>query len=205
MVTTTITTIVFLAARQRPTQNPTAFLYWLVLTVLLLPVLLIGISTATNPGSYDILSGAAVCKSSCIRGLTVARRDLASSVIWKQYGKAIEYIVVIPIATLLFFMPPLEQSRQTARRTQCRNNLKQIGLAFREFHESHGRFPAASGPLPNSDITGPPVSWRVALLPLLEKKLCSTGITPTNHGTLPQTSHCNIRRSGNFSAQLSRN
>lgn len=57
--------------------------------------------------------------------------------------------------------------REAARWSQCRNNLKQIGLALRDYHDTYGCFPPAYV----ADEEGRPMySWRVLLLPFLEQK-----------------------------------
>ncbi len=59
----------------------------------------------------------------------------------------------------------VERARATAGRSQAQNNLKQIALAFHNYHDAYGKFPA--------DITDkdgkPLLSWRVAILPFLEQ------------------------------------
>jgi prepilin-type processing-associated H-X9-DG protein len=72
--------------------------------------------------------------------------------------------LVIPILIALL-LPAVQQAREAARRTQCRNNLKQIGLALHNYHDVHKAFPAAY----TVDAQGKPLhSWRVAILPFLE-------------------------------------
>lgn len=62
-------------------------------------------------------------------------------------------------------LPAVQAAREAARRTQCVNNLKMIGIAMHNYADVHGAFPPAY----LADENGKPMhSWRVLLLPYLE-------------------------------------
>ena len=82
----------------------------------------------------------------------------------------IELLVVIAIIAVLIalLLPAVQQAREAARMSQCRNNLKQIGLAFHNYGDAHGAFPnrsAAVGGVSSQSGHG----WGLKMLPFIEQ------------------------------------
>ena len=72
------------------------------------------------------------------------------------------------LALLVFLMLPMTRNaRPAAYRTQCKNNLKQIGLALHNYHDVYGTLPPAF----TVDANGKPLhSWRTLILPFCEQR-----------------------------------
>lgn len=81
----------------------------------------------------------------------------------------IELLVVIAIISLLMAltMPAVQAAREAARRMQCTNNLKQIGLAIQQYHDTQRVLPPGNLRQPND---APSWAWSALILPFLEQE-----------------------------------
>src|SRR3954470_9396365 len=124
----------------------------------------------------------------------------------------VELLVVIAIIGVLvaLLLPAVQAAREAARRMQCSNHLKQIGIALQNYHDTfnslpfgaRARFVQTSGTAPSNNGFGP--SWYVGLLPFCEQKPLSdllesaALLSPTNVYT-------NLTKTNNFAAGCANN
>ncbi|MDB5345277.1 MAG: xcpT 17 [Schlesneria sp.] len=97
----------------------------------------------------------------------------------------IELLVVIAIIAVLIalLLPAVQQAREAARRSQCKNNMKQLGLALHNYHDTFSAFPITyfdtstglGGP-----IQGRSTSWMIGIMPYIDQaplfNLINTGV-----------------------------
>ena len=101
----------------------------------------------------------------------------------------IELLVVIAIIAVLIalLLPAVQQAREAARRSQCKNNLKQIGLALQNYHDNNKAFPISlyggygdtanvGGFTQNSRSWG----WPVRILPFVDQAALYKKASPGN-------------------------
>ncbi|MDA1164829.1 MAG: DUF1559 domain-containing protein [Planctomycetota bacterium] len=98
------------------------------------------------------------CKKSCNRGFTL-----------------IELLVTIAIIAVLIalLLPAVQQAREAARRSQCKNNMKQIGLALHNYHDANRCFPpffiSRTGNASRIADADKGANWLVFLLPYVDQ------------------------------------
>lgn len=123
----------------------------------------------------------------------------------RQGFTLIELLVVIAIIAILIglLLPAVQKVRQAAARSQCQNNLKQIGIAWHNYHDQMGRFPPGGDNGPRSCCSADVVSrycWTYFILPHIEQgNLYKLTFNGGNRNTLRRTPiktfYCPSRRS----------
>ena len=102
----------------------------------------------------------------------------------------IELLVVIAIIAILIalLLPAVQQAREAARRPPCKNNLKQLGLAFHNYHDVYRSFPPAAtadgvgNNMDRIDAWG----WSVRLLPYIDQGPLYNQIEPGETSRVPR-------------------
>jgi prepilin-type N-terminal cleavage/methylation domain-containing protein/prepilin-type processing-associated H-X9-DG protein len=117
----------------------------------------------------------------------------------------VELLVVVSIIGLLMglLLPAVQSSRESARRSQCVNHLKQLGLAFQNHHSALGYFPTGGWDWnrPPTYVNGTPAvgseqqaGWGFQILPYIEQEVVWQSGSETAVGTPITTFFCPSRR-----------
>ena len=108
----------------------------------------------------------------------------------------IELLVVIAIIAVLIslLLPAVQQAREAARRSQCKNNLKQLGLALHNYHDTYSVFPPGALALSTTGVAYKPGDtepsrtavvggwgWTVFVLPFIDQGPLYNSLAPNGN------------------------
>jgi prepilin-type N-terminal cleavage/methylation domain-containing protein/prepilin-type processing-associated H-X9-DG protein len=130
----------------------------------------------------------------------------------------VELLVVIAIIGVLvaLLLPAVQAARESSRRTRCSNNLKQIGLALHNFHDTRGHLPAGGhndsrpyGTATTAEFSAWGSSWVVFTLPFMEQDntfqtLIFSGPGGSGWSNLGEASDLNTQRVHNVKLRVLR-
>lgn len=83
----------------------------------------------------------------------------------------VELLVIGSVAAVILalLLPAVSQAQEEARRTACKNNMKQLGLAMHNYHDTYGGFPPGWVALKKDADEGPFTGWGYSILPYVDQ------------------------------------